>query len=179
MGVPQYGTDTRSDLANTGQVYDQANNSTSESTLASNNRGTEGAKGLLTPDAGFNQQAGMTPMSEAIQSKFQRTYGVQNQALQHQEARQADAQYFDKVAHAQDMVTQEMKMNYQKRMEKYQQDLARKRARGAVVGQVLGVVGAVVGGVVAGVYSGGTAAAAGATAGYAGGQALGNAIGGS
>lgn len=178
MDVPQYGTDTRSDLASTGLVYDQAHGASEASTLAANNRGTESAQGLLTPDNNFNQQAGSAPMSEAIQQKFQRSYGTQNQAMQHQQKLQADSQYFDKVAHAQDMVTDEMKQNYQKRQESYQMDLARKRARGAVVGQVLGVVGAVVGGVVSGYATEGTGAAAGAAAGYAGGQAAGNAISG-
>lgn len=178
MSAPQYGTDTRGDLANTGILYDQAHGASSQSTLDANNRGTQSAQGLLTPDAQYNKQLGSAPMSEAIQAKFQRQYGTQNQAQQHQESLQADAQYFDKVAHAQDMVTDEMKMNYQKRQEKYQQDLARKRARGAVVGQVLGVVGAVVGGVVAGAGSFGVGAVGGAAAGYAGGQALGNAVGG-
>jgi hypothetical protein len=170
MGMPQYGTDTRKDLENTGLVYDQAMDTSASKELSNNLRGTESAQGLLKPDQGYNQGLASDPMSSAIQEKFQRQYATGARKLQHEEQHQSKAQYFDKLSHATELVQQEMQSNFQKRMEKYQQDQARKRARGAVVGQVLGVVGAVV----AGIYSGGT----GAAAGYAAGNAAGNAIGG-
>ncbi len=178
MAEPQYGTDTRADLANTGSIYDQAMASSPDKVYQQNMRGTGAAQGLLSDNGSYDKGLSDQPMSQAIQQKYMRQYSTQNQALQNQEKNAADEQYFNKLSHANQMVQEEQAMNYQKRMQKYQQDLARKRARGAVVGQVLGVVGAVVGGV-AGAFAGGVGAAPGAAAGYAGGQALGNAIGGS
>lgn len=168
MTKPQYGDDTRADLANTGIVYDDAIGSSAGQQLSDNLRGTESARGLLKADDGFNKTLAMDPMSGAIKQKFQNQYANKERAFKHEQAHEASAQHFDKLAQASELVQKEQQMNFQKRMEKFQQDKARKRARGAVVSQVLGVVGAVIGGI----YSGGTAAAAG----YAGGVAVGNAI---
>lgn len=173
MGAPILGDDTRGDLANTGLVYDQAKSSSVAGNVANMQAGTGAAQGLLSPSTQFDRGLGSDPMSSAIQQKYQQQYGVKSRIQQHAEKHQAESDHFQKLADTHKLVAEEQQMNYQKRLEKYQRDLAAKRARGAVVGQVLGVVGAVVGGI----YTMGAGAGAGAAAGYAVGSAIGGAVG--
>lgn len=172
MADPAFEGSTRGDLAATGLVYDNAMNSSADSTLANNLRGTEGAQGLVHPDASFEQGLGgdQGALSQAIENKTQRIHAGRQQQFQHEQKRMADQMQFEKVQHASELVNQEQNMNFQKALEKRRREQASKAARAGIVGQVLGIVV----GAVAGAYTGG----AGAAAGYAAGNAAGQAIGG-
>ena len=171
MGTPTYGGE-EADLANTGGIFRDARDTSSQSTLAQNQQGTGAAKGLLTGADPLASSLGgqPNPMHDAIKAKYMGEYNQQNKALQTQQGLEAKTQYFEKLSKVKQAVGEEQEMNYQKALAKYKQDQARKAARAGLVGNVLGIVV----GTVAGIYSGG----AGAAAGYAAGNAAGNAIAG-
>lgn len=177
MGIPSYEDSKRGDLEATGLLYDQAMGSSAEKMQKDQSRGTENLGGLVKPDENFEQGlGGGGHVSEAIQQRSMQNYGHEQKALSFMQKQHAVDRHFQKLQTASDMVRQEMQMNYEKAMQKYAADQARKRARGGVISSVLGVVGAVAGAVV-GVYTtGGTGSAGMAAAGYAGGSALGGAI---
>lgn len=172
MADPNFGDSKRGDLEATGLVYDSAVNSSADKQLSNNLRGTESARGLLGPDANFEQGLGGQDkaLSQAIQNKYSQVQGGRDRQFQHEQKNMANQMHFEKVQHASELVNQEQQMNFQKAIEKKKREQASKAARGALVGQVLGIVV----GAVAGAYTGG----AGAAAGYAAGNAAGSAIGG-
>lgn len=133
--------------------------------------GTETARGLLARD-NFSEGLGGSPnpMREAIRSKYAGQFNRAQERLNLDMTKGANADHLRKLEVAQQMAADELKMNFEKEMQRKKLARARAAARGSVVGQVLGTVAAVV----AGIYTGGS----GAAAGYAAGNAVGNAIGG-
>lgn len=172
MADPAFEGSTRGDLAATGLVYDNAMNSSADKQLQNNLRGTESAKGLLGPDAGFEAGlgGGDKALSQAIQNKYAQVQGGRDRQFMHEQKNMANQMHFEKVQHASELVNREQQMNFEKALEKKRREQASKAARAGIVGQVLGIVV----GAVAGAYTGG----AGAAAGYAAGNAAGQAIGG-
>lgn len=180
MADPAFENSSRGDLAATGLVYDSAMNSSADKQLQNNLRGTESAKGLLGPDAGFEAGlgGGDKALSQAIQNKYAQVQGGRDRQFMHEQKNMANQMHFEKIQHASELVNREQQMNFEKALEKKRREQASKAARAGIVGQVLGIVGAVAGGVVGGMGTMGIGAAGGATAGYAAGSALGNSIGG-
>lgn len=172
MADPNFGDSKRGDLEATGLVYDSAMNSSASNQLANNLRGTESARGLLGPDASFEQGLGGQDkaLSQAITNKYSQVQGGRDRQFQNEQKNMSKQMDFEKAQHASELVNKEMGMNFEKAMEKKRRDQASRAARAGIVGQVLGIVV----GAVAGYATGG----AGAAAGYAAGNAAGSAIGG-
>lgn len=138
------------------------------------------ARGLLSqPDTfGSSMAYGDKATSDAIRQRSGlQPYLRQENQLKLDMLKNAGSDRLRALSAATTAASEEVQLNKQKSLLRWQIDQANKKARGAVLGNVLGIVGGVVGGV-AGAYAGGPAGAvAGAGAGASLGQGAGNAMG--
>ncbi len=170
MDVNGISLESTANPAVTGLVND-ANSHSNADIAQKYNSGTSQARGLLnTPDHMNDQLSyGNKAQTDAIKSRYDRSYGRQETALSLKTMMNADADHVRNLQNASQLANQEVETNRQKDLLKNKINQANKRARGQVLGTVLGITGAVA----AGYATGG----AGAGAGYAAGDAAGNMIG--
>lgn len=139
------------------------------------------AKGLLTQPEHFSSSLayGDKATSDAIRQRSGlQPYLRQESQLKLDAVKNASSDRLRALSAATTAASQEVAMNKQKALLRWQVDQANKKARGAVLGHVLGIVGAV-GGAIVGTYAApGAGTAVGASAGAALGEGAGNAIGG-
>lgn len=129
-------------------------------------------KGLLNSSDNFDKGLGYGNHAEtqAIKNRYMPEYGLQESKLNYENVRNAET---DKLQHLQvvtGLAGQEVQLNKQKALLKWQVEQQNKKARGAVLGNVLGIVGGVVGAI----YGNAPGAAAGFAAGEGAGQAIGS-----
>ncbi len=179
MDINGQSLDAVSDPAITANV-NKSVGQTNQGIASSYGSGAGEARGLLN-SGNFNQglSYGDSATSSAIKSRYMTSYGLGEKQLSLENIKNAQTDHLRNLNVATQAAGQEVEMNKQKALIKWQIEQQNKKARGAVLGTVLGITGAVVGGVVAGAGSLGVGAVGGAAAGYAAGNAAGNAIGGS
>lgn len=170
MGMPNYDQVNAGDAAApmTAGLRDSARAATNESTLNSMSENMGQAKGLLKGDQAFESGLGRSnPMSEAIAQKTGRAVSFADDQMKFNMQNKAKDAHFDQLIQAQDAVSKEQALNYQKAVERWKAKQQAKQARAALVGAVLGIGGAIAGGAMGG--PGG--AMAGSAAGNLAGQA--------
>lgn len=130
-------------------------------------QGLSQGRGLMDNVGNFSERLGSaTPEASAIRAKYDQDFGKEQKRISLGMMRQAQEDNIKKLQAANQMADQEMEINRQKELLKWQRKQAKKAARGQLVGNVLGIVGAVGGAVVGG--------APGAMVGYSVGQGAGN-----
>ena len=144
-------------------------NSSADQAYGELSSGVGDSAGLLTQPDNFNSNIayGDQAMSSAIRNKYSKPFQVQQQGMENKMKLDARNVHFQKMLTAQQLASEEVKLNFQKEMIKYKQKMAKRAQRNQIIGQVLGIGGAVAGGAMAG--------PGGAIAGNQAGQAAGGA----
>lgn len=133
--------------------------------------GNSQARGLLNSNDNFNNNLayGSNAESDAIKSRYMPQYNLQEKQLNLDNLKNAQTDHLRGLQVATQAASEEVQLNKQKALLKWQIEQQNKKARGAILGTTLGIVGGVVGTI----YGG----PAGGAAGYAAGQGVGNAVG--
>lgn len=178
MELNGYNVDSTSDPAISQHVSDLGHQ-TNADVARDYSAGGAAAKGLLTPD---NYNTGLSygdrATHAAIRSRYMQPAVQQEQQLSTEIMSKASGDHIRNLTMATQAAGQEVEMNKQKAMLKYQVEQANRRAKARIYGDVLGIVGGVAGAVGGGVAGGPMGAVAGAGAGQKLGEAGGQMIGG-
>jgi hypothetical protein len=153
MGMPNYDQVNAGDAATpmTAGLRDSARAATNESALGSMSQNVDSAKGLLKGDTGFERGLGRSnPMSDAIAQKTGRSVSLADDQLKFNMQNKAKDAHFDQLIQAQDAVSKEQALNYQKAVARWKAKQQAKQGRAALVGSVLGIGGAIAGGAMGG-----------------------------
>lgn len=126
-------------------------------------------RGLLADDGSFDKGLSMSPDLAAVRSRSQRDFNQNERKLNADVKMNARNSYFERLANATDLASQESQMNFQRELMRRKAKEAKKQARGAMIGSVLGIVGGVAGTVFGG--------PAGGMVGMQAGSAVGNQMG--
>lgn len=184
MEVEGYNLDPTSNKDLTAHINEMNSQSTGD--LAKQySSGMGEARGLLNQPSGTNNSLayGDRAVSDAIRSRSNQGYYQSERKLSVDVLKNAGQDKLRSLQVASQAAGEEVQLNRQKDLLRWQTEQANKRARGAVLGNILGIAGAIGGGIAGSVLmpGAGTAAGAamGASAGMGVGSAAGNVIGGS
>lgn len=151
----------------------EARAGSAQSSFQNYNQGSQNASGLMNDSGSFDRGlASQNPEMSAIKQKYNTDFGRNQKRLSLSLMKQGEEDHLRKVQIANQMASEEMQINQQKEMLKWQRKQAKKMARAQTIGSVLGIVGAG-----AGLATTGTAA--GGMVGYSIGQGVGGAAAGS
>jgi hypothetical protein len=139
-------------------------------------QGSRFASGLLDQPSSFERGLGGAPASpelSAIKAKYNQEFGQSQRRLNLNVMKQGEEDNLRKIQIANQMAAEEMEINRQKELLRWQRKQAKRAARGQMIGSVLGIVGAGAGMAIGG--PGGRAA--GGMVGYSVGSGVGNIAG--
>lgn len=138
-------------------------------------QGNANAAGLMNDSGGFDRGLGSSnPELSAIKSKYGGQFGREQKRLNLNLLKQGEEDNLRKIQIANQMASEEMAINRQKELLRWQRKQAKKAARGQMIGSILGIVGAG-----AGMAMGGEGGrAAGGMVGYSVGSGVGAVAGG-
>lgn len=172
MNINGQSLEQTSDPSITANIHSQVGQ-TNQGIANSYDSGASEARGLLTSGGNsFNSGLGYSDKatSDAIRARYMPQANLKAQELSLENLKNAQSDHLRNLQVATQAAGEEVQLNKQKALLKWQVEQQNKKARGAVLGTTLGIVGGVVGAV----YGGG---APGAMAGYSAGSGVGNAIG--
>ena len=179
MDINGYSLDSENPASITANVNTQANQTNQDIANQYTGDAKSAGRGLLNSTDNFNNglSFGDKAQTQAIQSRYTQAYNRGESALSLDALKNAQSDHIRNLQIATQAAGQEVELNRQKAIMKWNIEQQNKKARGAILGTTLGIVGGVVGGVVGAYGTAGVGTAAGAAAGYAAGQGVGQAVG--